>query len=63
MFGGGSVGLVVYSRPGCGGVGGGGLGLLPMVGVVIGFTYGCGACHAGFAAVWVAFGGLGVVVL
>ena len=37
--------------------------VLGLLWFVIGFTYGCGVCHGGFAAVWLACGGLGVVVL
>ena len=60
MFGGGSVGVVVYSGLGFGGVGGGGL---MVVGVVVGFTYWCGVCHGGFTAPRLVYGGWGVVVL
>ena len=44
MFGGECGGVVVYFGLGCGGVGGGSVGLW---GVVVGFAYWCGACHAG----------------
>ena len=37
------------------------MGVVLVVFVVIGFTYWCGAFHAGFAASWLAKGGLGVV--
>lgn len=42
MFGGECVGVVVYSRPGCGGVGGGSVGLW---GFVVGFAYWCVGFH------------------
>ena len=43
--------------------GGGYRGWFDWLGFVIGFTYGCEACHGGLAAVWLVFWGLGVVVL
>ena len=62
MFGGNS-GVRGWRVVGLSSCGGDNRGWFGWLGVVISFTYGCGVCHGGFAALRLVFVGLGVVVL